>query len=134
MTSQRLTIVEISRSVRQGLNQLLVNTGTQLEIIENEENININSNTYKITTMRKQQCLFTVFTFVIFGYFCAMYFVQAILAFYTKNTKYYFYCLLFLTSFFKLLLKHIAKKIDINNMNCNHSLKMVSLYIHGIIH
>ena len=67
----------------QDLNQLLVNTGTQLEIIQNEDNIN--SNTYIMTTMRKKFDysfgLFTVFTFVIFGYFCTMYFVHEILAF-----------------------------------------------------
>ena len=105
----------------QDLNQSLVNT--QLQLVENEENIS--SNTYVTTGMRKKFqhsfSLLIAFTFVVFVYFCAMYFVQATLYFYTKNINYYFYCLLFLTSFFKLLLKFLARKIDINNMNCNHN-------------
>ena len=116
-SNQRSTI-EMSG---QDLNQSLVNKQSQL--IENEENIN--SNTYVITGMKKKFehsfGLFIVFTFVIFAYLCTIFFVQEILSFYTKNVNYYFYCLLFFTSFFKLLLKFVARKIDINNMNCNHN-------------
>ena len=105
----------------QDLNQSLINK--RLELIENEENNK--SNAYVITGMMKNfEHLFgllIVFAFVVFVYFCVMYFVQTILFYYTKNINYYFYCLLFVTSFLKLLLKFLARKIDINNMNCNHN-------------
>ena len=107
----------------QDLNQSLIKTQLQLEpiLVENEENTNCKADA--ITGMRKKFQhsfgLFIVFTFVILAYVCTIFFLQRILYYYTANINYYFYCLLFLTSFFKLLLKFIARKIDINNMNCN---------------
>lgn len=62
-------------------------------------------------------CLYIVYTSITFLFMCEMFFVDVILYYYTNNINYYFYVLLFSTSFCKIILKMVARKIDVSNMN-----------------
>lgn len=64
-------------------------------------------------------CLYIVFTLLVFLFYCQIYFASGVLYFY--NVRYYFYCLSFSATVFKLILKFIARKIDINNMIVNYN-------------
>ena len=65
-------------------------------------------------------CLYIMFDFLFFLFVCSVHFIASILYYYKSNINHYFFYLLLSTSFFKITLKFVARKIDIINMNYNY--------------
>ena len=68
-------------------------------------------------TIKHSFCLYILFDLFFFLFVCTVHLIASILYYYKSNINHYFFCLLLSTSFFKISLKFIARKIDIVNMN-----------------
>ena len=75
-------------------------------------NDNYNVSKYKSVNYNNCFCLYIMFNIVLFLFSCAIYSISNILSFYVSQVDSYFYLLLFTTSFFKILFKFGARKID----------------------
>ena len=76
--------------------------------------------------------LYIMFTLLLCIYLCEMLVVEEILYYYTKNLNYYFYVLLFSSSLSKILLKLVARNIDVINMNCEYNLYISKKWYHYV--
>ena len=76
---------------------------------------------YKQSKHMYSFCLYNLFVVILVVFLCIFYLIVGVLYYYISHIYYYFYSLLFVTSFFKFVLKYIARKIDIDNMNCTYN-------------